>query len=198
MTEATSIDSATDVRAFPTGRAEVVTKARMTRSLRAVVAAGVGLMGLGQSPAVAGMSPTASPSPEGPAGIQRVAFYADQFQPTKFNGGGGPADLLSLGHPQVWSLGHVKVAESQDDPAVGLSAQPFALGILTVEQTGVGTSGVPTFAVGEFVKSKDPSHPYRFEGVEVSSDGGALRGQVFDFIGEQTGPVPPPASQSGP
>ena len=197
MTETRSIDSATNVRAFPKG--EVVTKARMTRSIRAVVAAGVGLMGLGQSPAGAGVFSERSPSPLGPAGIQRVAFYADQFRPTKFNGGGGPADQLSLGHPQVWSLGHVKVAESQDDPVVGLSAQPFALGILTVEQTGVGTSGVPTFAVGEFVKSNDPFHPYRFEGVEVSSDAGALRGQVFDFIGEQTGPVPPPpASSSGP
>jgi hypothetical protein len=176
----------------------------MRRSIRAVVAATVALLGLGQSPANASSQP---PPPgigpslcDGLTGtcvntvfIRPVVFYADHFSPRTMNGAGGPA----LPHPQVWSVGHLKVAEAQDDLLGGQAEQAFALGILTVRPIGFGFISIPTIGVGRFVKSNNPLHPYRFEGVEASHDPDALRGQDFDFYGEQTGPIPP-EHQSGP
>jgi len=166
----------------------------MTRSIRAVLVAVLGLSGLGQTPVQAAVPPTTSPPGVGLVNVQPVVFLADRFTPTTFNGAGGPADNMNLGHPRVWSLGRVRVAEPRDDVTGGLSTPPFAVGVLTVEQIGVGTYGITTLAVGEFVKSNDPLHPYRFQGVELSPDPNALRGQLFDFVGEQTGPVPPEPS----
>jgi hypothetical protein len=172
----------------------------MRRSIRAVVAATVALLGLGQSPADASSLP---PPPgigpsvcDGLTGtclntlyIRPVVFYADHFSPT-----GG-----ALPHPQVWSLGHLKVAEAQDDLVGAQAEQVFALGVLSVRPFGMGFITINTVGFGRFVKSNNPLHPYRFEGVEASHDPDALRGQEFDFTGEQTGPIPPaPEQQPGP
>lgn len=171
----------------------------MTRAIRAIVAAAVCLLGLGQSPADAGSLPRTSLDLPGLSTIHPVVLVTDEFLPTKSDGGGGPVgQVRSIGHPQVWALGRLKAAEPQDAVDAGPSA-PFALGTLMVKQWGAGTYGVKFIAVGAFVKSNDPSHPYQFEGVALTNDPGALRGEVFNFIGEQTGevPPPPPRKQSG-
>jgi hypothetical protein len=164
----------------------------MRRSIWAVVAATVALLGLGQSAADA--SPLPTPPGIGPTVcdgltgsclntffIRPVVFYADHFSPTP----GGPP------HPQVWSVGALKVAGAQDGDIGAGAEQAFAVGELRVRPYSMGFISVATTGFGKFVKSNNPMHPYRFEGVEVSHDPDALRGQDFEFIGEQTGPIPP-------
>ena len=168
----------------------------MRRSIRALVAATAVLVGLGQSPAIASSVP--SPPGIGPSVcdgltgtcvntlyIRPVVFYADHFSPT-------PG---SLPHPQVWSVGYLKVAEAQDDLLGSKGEQAFAVGVLTIEPFGMGFVTLPTIGFGRFVNSNNPLHPYRFEGVEFSHDPDALRGQRFQFIGEQTGPIPPASKE---
>jgi hypothetical protein len=164
----------------------------MRRSIWPLVAATVALLGLGQSPADASSVP--APPGIGPSlcdgltgtcvntlFIRPVVFYADHF--SRIPGG--------LPHPQVWSVGQLKVAEAQDDLLGGKAEQVFAVGVLTIEPFGMGFITFPTMGFGRFVNSNNPLHPYRFEGVELSHDPDALRGQRFQFIGEQTGPIPP-------
>jgi hypothetical protein len=161
----------------------------MRGSIRAVVAATVALLGLGQGPADAAAAP---PTPgigtnicdgytgmcTNPIFVRPVMFYADVFKPKP---GGLP-------HPQVWSVGRLKVAEDQDPAGAG---DVFAVGHLRVTPFATGFFSISTVAWGRWVKSNNPDHPYRFEGLSLSHDPDAMRGQDFEFIGEQTGPVPP-------
>ncbi len=170
----------------------------MRRSIRAVAAATVALFVLGQP---AGASSPPNPPGVGPSicdgltgtcvntlFIRHVMFYADRFSPI-------PG---SLPHPQVWSLGQLKVAEAQDDLLAAQSEQAFAVGFLAIEPFGMGFITLPSMGFGRFVKSNNPSHPYLFEGIEFTHDPDSLRGQRFQFIGEQTGPIPPaPKQESG-
>jgi len=170
----------------------------MRRSVRAVVAATVAVLGLGQSPAHAspppptpGIGPSLCDGLTGtctnPIFIRPVVFYADKFEPTP----GGPP------HPQVWSVGQLQVA-AEDGLLSAQSQEAFAVGELRVRPYSMGFISFATFGFGRFVKSDNPSHPYRFEGVEFSHDPDLLRRQDFEFIGEQTGPIPPaPEQQPG-
>ena len=170
----------------------------MRGSMRAVLAAAVVVLGFGQSPADASSS-VQTPAVgavvcdgytgmcTNPVFVRDVVFTADQFTPMP----GGPP------HPQVWNIGIVKSAEvnvlsaAADEPA-------FAVGEIRVRPFATGFISVSTIAFGRFVKSTDPQRPYMFQGVALSHDPDALRGQNFEFIGEQTGPVPPaPENQSG-
>jgi hypothetical protein len=159
------------------------------------VAAAVALLAFGQSPADASALPTPAIGAvvcdgftgmcTNPVFVRDVVFTADQFSPLP----GGPP------HPQTWAIGRLKVAE---DPILSAGAEPaFAVGKIRVRPFATGFISISTIAFGRFVKSKDPARPYLFEGVALSHDPDALRGQDFEFIGEQTGPVPP-GPESGP
>ena len=159
----------------------------MRGSIRAVMAATVALLGLGQSPADASMLPTPAVGAvvcdgftgmcTNPVFVRDVVFYADQFSPIP----GGPFSR--------WAVGRVKVAE--DDLLSAGSGEAFAVGHLRVTPFATGFFSISTAAFGRFVKSNNPAHPYLFQGVALSHDPDALRGQDFEFIGVQTAPVPP-------
>jgi hypothetical protein len=158
-------------------------------SIRAVLAATVVVLGMGQSPADAS---SILPTPglganvcdgftgmcTNPLFIRDVVFVADQFSPVP----GGSA------FPQVWTVGRVKAAE--DDLLSAEAGEPFAVGQLRVRPFATGFVSVSTVAFGRFVKSNDPSYPYLFQGVALTHDPDALRRQDFEFIGVQTGPIP--------
>jgi len=118
--------------------------------------------------------------------VRDVVFYADEFSPIP---GGSPV-------PQRWSVGIPKAAE---EGLLNAGAdQAFAVGHLRVRPFATGFISVSTAAFGRFIKSNNPAHPYLFQGVAISHDPDALRGQNFEFIGMQTGPVPPaPEKQPG-
>ena len=169
----------------------------MSRSIWGVVAATVALLGLGQSqadassvPPTPGIGPALCDGLTGtctnPIFVRPVVIFADRFTPTP----GGPP------HPQVWSLGQPRIAEGQDADLSGAEQkQAFAVGEIRVRPYSTGFVSFATFGFGRFVASNNPLHPYRFEGVEFSHDPDLLRRQDFEFVGEQTGPVPPPPKQ---
>jgi hypothetical protein len=145
------------------------------------------LMGLGQSPADASTLPTPAIGAvvcdgftgmcTNPIFVRDVMFYADQFSPMP----GGP-------FPR-WDVGRVKVA---DDDLLGAGAgEVFAVGHLRVRPFATGFVSISTTAFGRFMKSNNPAHPYLFQGVALTHDPDAMRGQDFEFIGLQTGEVPP-------
>jgi hypothetical protein len=161
----------------------------MRGSIRVVVAAAVSLLGLG-SPAEAspelvtpgigtnfcdGFTGTCT----NPIFGRTVVLKANEFNPIP----GGPP------HPQRWSVGRVKLAESQD---LAGADEVFAVGHLRVRPFATPFIGISTVAWGRFVKSGNPSFPYRFEGVALTQDPEILRNQDFEFIGEQTAEPPPP------
>jgi hypothetical protein len=153
------------------------------------MAATVALLGLGQSPADASSLPTPGIGAvicdgftgmcTNPVFVRDVVFYADQFSPIP---GGSP-------FPQRWAVGRMKVAE--DDLLSAGAGEVFAVGHLRVRPFATGFISISTAAFGRFVKSNNPAHPYLFQGAALSHDPDALRGQDFEFIGVQTGPVPP-------
>lgn len=165
----------------------------MRGSIRAVLAVAVVLLGFGQSPADASALPTPGIGANicdgftgtctNPLFVRDVMFYANQFSPIP---GGSPV-------PQVWAVGRMKVAE--DDHLGAGTSEAFAVGHLRVRPFATGFVSISTAAFGRFVKSNNPEHPYLFQGVALSHDPDALRGQDFEFIGMQTGPVPPPPDQ---
>jgi hypothetical protein len=161
----------------------------MRGSIRVVVAAAVALVGLG-SPADAApgvVSPTIGAVVcdgftgmcTNPFVFRTVVLNANEFTPLP---GGAP-------HPQRWSVGRVKLAETQE---VGGTEEVFAVGHLRVRPFATGFISVSTVAWGRFLKSGNPNYPYRFEGFAISHDPEILRNQDFEFIGEQTAEPPPP------
>ena len=98
----------------------------MRGSIRAVLAATVVLLGFGQSPADASALPTPGLGAvvcdgftgmcTNPVFVRDVVFYADQFSPV-------PGDSPIL---QRWSLGRVKVAESDLLSAGASRCSPWA------------------------------------------------------------------------
>ena len=113
-----------------------------------------------------------------------MALKANEFSPLP----DGPP------HPQRWTVGRVKLAETQD---LGGTEEVFAVGHLRVRPFATPFIGVSTIAFGRFVKSGNPNYPYRFEGFAITHDPEILRNQDFEFIGEQTAePPPPPPNRS--
>lgn len=120
-----------------------------------------------------------------PVFVRDVVFYADEFSPVP-----GESPIL-----QRWTLGRVKVAEGD---LLSAGEEVFAVGHLRVRPFATGFISISTAAFGRFVKSNNPAHPYLFQGVALSHDPDAMRGQDFEFIGRQTGTVPPaPEKQPG-
>lgn len=111
--------------------------------------------------------------------LRTVVLKANEFSPIP----GGPP------HPQRWTVGRVKLAESQD---LAGADEVFAVGQLRVRPFATPFIGISTVAWGRFVKSGNPNFPYRFEGLAITQDPEILRNQDFEFIGEQTAEPPPP------
>lgn len=161
----------------------------MRGSIRVVVAMAVAVFGLA-SPAHAGPVPDTpgigTNICDGFTGMctnpifvrPLVMFSGDQFSPLP---GGLP-------HPQRWAVGRLKITETQE---VAGPDQVFAVGHVRVRPFATGFISISTVAWGRWVKNNDPLRPYRFEGFSLSHDPDALRGQDFEFIGEQTAPIPP-------
>lgn len=166
----------------------------MRRSIRAVVVASLVLLGLGQSPSPADASMLKTPGIgtnvcdgytgmcTNPVFVRDVMFTADTFSPSK----GGPP------HPQTWSIGRLKVAEE----TLSSPGAVFAVGEIRVRPFATGFFSVSTIAWGRFVASSDPARPYLFQGVSLTHDPDAMRGQDFEFIGELVG-TPPPGPEGG-
>lgn len=166
----------------------------MRGSIRVAVAVAVAVLGL-SSPA--GASPELVTPGIGanfcdgytgtctnPLFMRTVALKANEFSPLP----DGPP------HPQRWTVGRVKLAETQD---LGGTEEVFAVGHLRVRPFATPFIGVSTIAFGRFVKSGNPNYPYRFEGFAITHDPEILRNQDFEFIGEQTAePPPPPPNRS--
>jgi hypothetical protein len=161
----------------------------MRGSIRVVVAAAVALLGLA-SPAHAapgvktpGVGTVVCDGFTGmctnPFFFRTVVLNANEFTPLP----GGPP------HPQRWTVGRVKLAETQE---VGGTEEVFAVGHLRVRPFATGFFSVSTVAWGRFLKSGNPNYPYRFEGFAISHDPEILRNQDFEFIGELTAEPPPP------
>jgi len=167
-------------------------RVKVRRSIVAVVAATVVLLGLGHTPVGAttvphppGIGPTMCDGQTGSCTntihTRAIVFYADAFTPTP----GGPP------HPQTWYMGVVTVAQDLDVEKMAGGGDEFAKGEFRVRPYSTGFVSFATFGYGRMVKSDNPAHPYKFEGVEFSHDPDLLRRQPFEFIGEQTGPIPP-------
>lgn len=162
----------------------------MRGSIRVIVAAAVAVLGLA-TPADAGPVPDLpgiganvcdgfTGTCTNPIFVRPVVmFSADVFSPKP---GGVPYAL------QVWSVGRLKVVETNE---VAGPDQVFAVGHLRVTPFATGFVSISTVAWGRWVKNNDPLRPYRFEGFSLSHDPDVLRGQAFEFIGQQTGPIPP-------
>lgn len=161
----------------------------MRGSIRVVVAAAVALLGLGspaqaapgvQAPGIGdvicdGFTGTCT----NPIYFRTVVLRANEFSPVE----GGPPT------PRLWTVGRVKLAESQE---VGATDEVFAVGHLRVRPFGAGFISFSTVAWGRFLKNDNPDWPYRFEGIAISHDPEIMRNQDFEFIGEQLADPPPP------
>jgi hypothetical protein len=161
----------------------------MRGSIRVAVAAAIALLGLGSpahaapgvvSPGIGmnfcdGFTGTCT----NPLYVRTVALRANEFRPAE----GGPP------FPKRWTVGRVKLAESQD---LGGDGEVFAVGHLRVRPFATPFIGVSTVAWGRFVNSGNPDYPYRFEGFTITHDPDILRNQDFEFIGEQLADPPPP------